>query len=110
MNPPPKKTSTWRDLDQPEFSLLDEVPRRQERSRVLGTITEYLTVSVFVLTIMAYQWIHWLFKWDPHPLVFTIIGGCLIGYAIIRISMMIPRLKALKLEAASARNYQNALQ
>ena len=110
MKTPPKITSTWRDLDQPEFSLLDEVPRRQERSKVLGTITEYLTVSVFVLTIMAYQWIHWLFKWEPHPLIFSVIGGCLIGYAIIRICMMIPRLNALKLEAASARNYQNALQ
>lgn len=97
-------------MDQPEFSLLNEGPRRQERSLVLGTITEYLTVSGFVLTIMAYQWIHWLFKWEPHPLIFTIIGGCLIGYAIIRISMMIPRLNALKLESAAARNYQNALQ
>ena len=107
--PPPQK-STWRDLDQPEFSLLDEIPRRQERSRVLGTITEYLIVSVFVLTIIAYQWTHWFFKWEPHPLIFSILGGCLIGYAIIRISMMIPRLNALKLESAAALNYQNALE
>lgn len=110
MKSTPAPKTTWQDLDQPEISLLDEVPRRQERSRVLGTITEYLTVSVFVLTIMAYQWVHWYFKWEPHPLIFTIIGLCLIGYAAVRIGLLLPRLHSLKLEASAARNYQAALQ
>lgn len=95
---------------QPEVTLLDEAPRRQARSFLLGKIAEYLTVCVFVLTIMAYEWAHWYFKWTPHPMLFTGVGVCLVGYAVVRITMMIPKLQALKREERAASSYNAALQ
>ena len=95
---------------QPEVTLLDETPRRQARSFLLGKIAEYLTVCVFVLTIMAYEWAHWYFHWTTHPMIFTSVGICLVGYAVVRMGMMVPRLRALKQEERAASSYNAALQ
>jgi hypothetical protein len=99
----------WTILNQPEVSLLDEHPRKEERSMLLGKIAEYMMVSVFVLTLVAYEWAHWYFKWQPHPLAFGLVGIAIVGYACIRVGMMLPKLRALKLEAAAAEHFKQVL-
>lgn len=97
-------------MNRPEVSLLDETPRRQERSAVLGKIAEYMTVSTFVLTIIAYEWAHWYFHWTPRPFLFAALGGSLIIYALLRICLLLPKLSKLKQEAQAAEQYGLALQ
>jgi hypothetical protein len=106
---PDQPSPAWRVLNQPEISFLDETPRQEERSRLLGKIAEYLTVSVFVLTVMVYEWAHWYFKWTPHPLVFAVVALGLVSYALVRILMLIPKLRAISQEADAAGSYQRAL-
>lgn len=72
-------------------------------------MAEYLTVSVVVLTIMTYEWAHWYFEWTPNPGVFLIMGFGLIAYALTRVVMLFPKLRALKQEARASQNYQHAL-
>jgi cell division protein FtsB len=43
-------------------------------------------------------------------MIFSVLGAGLIGYALVRIAMLLPRLHSLKLQAAAALNYQAALQ
>ncbi len=77
---------------------------------LLGKIAEYLTVSVFVLTLVAYEWMHWYFHWKPQPLGFGLVGMAIVGYACIRVGLILPRLRSLKLETAAAWQFQDALQ
>jgi hypothetical protein len=100
----------WNVLNRPEVSLLDELPRREERAILLGKIAEYMTVSVFVLTLVAYEWAHWYFHWQPQPLAFGLVGLALVGYSCIRVGMMLPKLRGLKLEAAAATQFQGVLE
>ncbi len=77
---------------------------------MLGKIAEYMTVSVFVLTLVAYEWAHWYFHWQPQPLAFGLVGLALVGYACIRVGMMLPKLRGIKLEAAAAAQFQQVLE
>ena len=76
---------------------------------LLGKIAEYMTVSVFVLTLVAYEWAHWYFHWQPQPLAFGLVGLALVGYACIRVGMLLPKLRGLKLEAVAAAQFQQVL-
>lgn len=109
MNSTPTKQSPWQELNRPEVSLLDENPRREKRSALLGKIAEYMTVSMFVLTVISYEWAHWYFKWTPHPLIFGVVGGALVAYALLRVGLLLPRLRALKKESQAAGQYRQSL-
>jgi hypothetical protein len=42
-------------------------------------------------------------------MLFTGVGVCLVGYAVVRIAMMFPKLRALKQEERAANSYNTAL-
>jgi hypothetical protein len=89
--------------------LLDETAGRNERAAMMGKITEYLVVCIFILTLVAYEWMHWHFNWRTRPVVFSILGVCLTGYAAVRIGFMIPRLRLLKMERESRDHLRSVL-
>lgn len=102
--------STWEELNFPAVNLLNQTARDEERSFLLGKITEYLAVSIFVMTLVAYEWAHWYFRWQPNPFVFAILGVPLVGYALVRVWFILPKLHALRLQQTASKTMKSALE
>ncbi len=109
MSKDPSEISDLRSLNQPRLTVFDEEGRLEERSHLLGKIAEYSVVCVFVLTLVVYEWAHWYFHWKPQPVLFGVVGLCLVGYAAVRISFIIPKLRALKAERHAAHSVRTEL-
>ncbi len=107
---PAAQKSAWREVNRPVIDLFNESTQREERSRLLGKITEYLFVSIFVMTLVAYEWALWFFQWTPRPLVFAALGIPLVSYALVRVAFLWRRLHGLHLQQNAAQNLKSSVE
>jgi len=108
-NASPSKTD-WEEVNRPYVNLLNEGAQREERSHLLGKVTEYLVVSIFVMTLVAHEWAHWYFKWTPQPMVFAVLGVPLVGYALVRVWFLLTRLHHLRVQQNASRSLKSAIE
>lgn len=97
------------ELNTTRLSLTGDEASGERRARLLGQVTEYALVSLVMLVIAGIEVGRWYFNTPPQPVWVCAFGAALIGYAAVRVWLILPQLRTLSRERGARRLLKAAL-
>lgn len=91
----PKTRGALKSISEPAISLPGDTVKEGARAALYGRITEYSLVALFVLFLAVYEWVRKMMKTEPQPVLVSFFAGGLFIYALVRIWLIVPKIKAL---------------
>jgi len=91
-------------LRTPGQSLQEEIDRLRGEE-----IDQYAAVAAAAVSLAAYEWIAWFFRWPRNPIVLTIFAVVVVAYSLLRVRSAKKRLRLLQLGRDGERAVADAL-
>lgn len=89
---------------------IDPGPVQARIASLKSTIAEYGLVCVVVLTIAGLEISRAVFNTPPNPVLYGVIAGCFTIYAMVRVGMILPQMRALTMQRDARANLRRSIE